>query len=182
MWIDSSLAAISDRPEFLSEISPKIIHTSEGVKLIFNMFYKGRPKVVTIDDKLPFIKPNFVRRLIYARSAQNDNLYLASFFEKAVVKQACFNQYHNSVGIVPKLIFSLLSDCMTSCCYWPKEDSKQNLMDYLKFEVDNKSSVVMIIKPDLIYKPNEVNKNGHVFVVMDYNLEQKAIKFYNPKF
>ena len=82
----TALAAISDRPEFLSEIAPKIIHTSEGVKLIFNMFYKGRPKVVTIDDKLPFIKPNFVRlsdeklSLIYARSAQNDNLYLASFF------------------------------------------------------------------------------------------------------
>ena len=71
---------------------------------------------------------------------------------------------------------------MTSCCLWYKEDSKQNLMDYLKFEVDNKSSVVISIKPNLIYKPNEVNKNGHVFVVMDYNLEQKAIKLYNPKF
>ena len=55
----ASLAAISQRPEFLSEIAPKIEHTSEGVKLHFFMFYKGKPTIVTIDDKLPFKKPNF---------------------------------------------------------------------------------------------------------------------------
>ena len=180
----AAIAAISKRPEFLSEIAPKIIHTRQGVKLIFKMFYKGKPIFVTINDKLPFIDKlsDGKLSLIYARSAKNENFYLASFFEKAVVKQACFNQYDNSDEIDPNFVFSLLSDCMTSCCLWYKEDSKQNLMDYLKFEVDNKSSVVVNINPDIVYKPENIEKYGHAFVVKDYNLKDKAIKLYNPKF
>ena len=46
----AALAAISQRSEFLTEIAPKIEHTSEGIKLHFKMFYKGNPIVVTIDD------------------------------------------------------------------------------------------------------------------------------------
>ena len=52
----AALAAISQRPEFLSEISPKIEYTSEGVKIHFIMFYKGKPTIVTLDDNLPFTK------------------------------------------------------------------------------------------------------------------------------
>ena len=61
------LASLSQRPEFSAEITPKIEQTSEGVKLQFNMFFKGKPKVVTIDDALPFDKNN---ALVYASSAQ----------------------------------------------------------------------------------------------------------------
>ena len=43
----AALAAISQRPEFLSEIAPRIEHTSEGVKLHFNMFHNGIPTKVT---------------------------------------------------------------------------------------------------------------------------------------
>ena len=80
-------AAISIRPEFSSEIAPKIKHTSEGIKIHFKMFYKGKQTIVTIDDKLPFIKPKLFKRfffgkkpsLIYAKSRNDNNFYLASF-------------------------------------------------------------------------------------------------------
>ena len=83
----ATLGAISQRPEFLSEIAPKIEHTSEGIKIHFKMFYKGKQTIVTIDDKLPFIKPKLFKRfffgkrpsLIYAKSRNDNNFYLASF-------------------------------------------------------------------------------------------------------
>ena len=120
----AALAAISQRPEFLSEISPKIEHTSEGIKLHFKMFYKGKPTTVTIGDKLPFKKPSFFERLflgkrpslIYARSSNDDNLYLAPLFEKAVVKLVRNSSYQNAVGIHQNYVLSLFSDCMTSSC------------------------------------------------------------------
>ena len=71
---------------------------------------------------------------------------------------------------------------MARCIDWPKTTSKQNFLDCLKFEVDNKSSVVLSIQPDLIFNPEDIDKTGHCFVVMDYNLEHKAIKLYNPNF
>ena len=54
------------------------------------MFFKGNLIVVTIDDKLPFIKPSLFERLsfgtksslIYGKSSNDDNPYLASLFEK----------------------------------------------------------------------------------------------------
>ena len=138
----AALAAVSQRPEFLSEIAPKIEHTIKGIKLHFNMFYKGVPTIVTINDKLPFLisKPDdntFGEQpfMIYARSEQNDNLYIASLFEKAVVKLACFNSYECSVGIDPKFILSIIDDSMTSSCVWLKTDSKQNIIDHIKTEV-----------------------------------------------
>ena len=152
------------------------------------MFYKGKPTIVTIDVKLPFIKPNFTERLfgkipslIYAKSAKDDNFYLASLFEKAVVKLVCNSFYSNSVGILPHYVFSSLSDCMVGCCYWRETDSKQNVIDRLKCEVDNDSSVVLNIWPDLLYKPECIDKFGHVFVVMDYSLEHNAIKLYDQR-
>ena len=175
----AALAAISQRPEFLSEIAPKIEHTSEGIKIHFKMFYKGSPTVVTIDDKLPFKFSDHKLCLIYAKSANNNELYLASLFEKAVVKLVCNSIYSNSEGISSPYVFSLFSDCMVSCCFLHKKDSKQNLINHLKYEVDNKSSVVLNIKPSLIKKPESICKTGHAYVVMDYNLEYKAIKLYN---
>ena len=183
----AALAAISQRPEFLSEIAPKVEHTSEGIKIHFNMFFKGKPTTVTIDDKLPFIKPSFFEwlfgkrpTLIYARSSNDDNLYLTSLFEKAVVNLVCNNDYKNSEGIRTNFVFSLFSDCLTSYSRWFRNDSKNNFLSYLKAEIDCKSSVVMGIKPNLIYNPELFYKNGHTFVVMDYNLEYKAIMLYNP--
>ena len=61
----ASLATISQRPEFLEEIAPKIEQTSDGLKLHFKMFHEGNPIIVTIDDALPFDENNC---LIYARS------------------------------------------------------------------------------------------------------------------
>ena len=183
----ATLGAISQRPEFLSEIAPKVERTSEGVKFYFNMFYKGKPTVVTIDDKLPFINPSFFEwlffdkrpSLIYARSSNDDNLYLASLFEKAVVKLVCNNDYKNSDGIPSRYVFSLFSDCMVSYCDWLEKDLKQNVIDHLKYEFDNKNSVVLVITPDLTCEPEDIGKAAHAYVVMDYNLEHKAIKLYN---
>ena len=178
----AALAAISQRPEFLSEIAPNIKHTSEGIKVHFKMFYKGNPVVVTIDDKLPYLFSDDKISLIYAKSANGDSLYLASLFEKAVVKLVCNSNYNNSEGIQPYNVFSLFSECMVSCCVLLKTDSKQNVIDYLKYEVDNKSSVVLCITPDVIFKPDSISKRGHAYVIMDYNLEHKAIKLYDPRF
>ena len=183
----AALGAVSQRPEFLSEIAPKVEHTSEGIKLHFNMFFKGKPTTVTIDDKLPFKKPSFFEwlffgkrpSLIYARSSNDDNLYLASLFEKAVVKLVCSNDYKNSDGIPSRYVFSLFSDCMVSCCNWLEKDLKQNVLDHLKYEVDNKSSVVLVIKPSLNYKPENIEKDAHAYVVMDFNLKHNAIKLYD---
>ena len=143
--------------------------------------------IVTIDDKLPFIKPKFFERLfgkrptlIYAKSANDDNLYLASLFEKAVVKLVCNSIY--SEGISPENVFSLFSDCMLSCCVWLKTNSKLNVVDHLKYEVDYRSSVVLGITPDLKYKPENISAAGHEYVVMDYDLQHKAIKLYNQRF
>ena len=175
----AALAAISQRLEFLSEISPKIENTSEGIKVHFKMFYKGNPVVVTIDDKLPYLFSDDKISLIYAKSANGDSLYLASLFEKAVVKLVCNSNYNNSEGIQPYNVFSLFSECMVSCCVWLETDLKQNVIDYLKYEVDNKSSVVLCITPDVIFKPDSISKRGHAYVIMDYNLEHKAFKLYD---
>ena len=176
----AAVAAISQRSEFLSEIVPKIEQTSEGMKLHFKMFYKGNSITITIDDKLPCRLSEDVLSLVYAGTPQNNNISLASFFEKVVVQYACFNSYKNSVGINPQFVFSLFSDCMTSSRLWFKTDSKQHLMKHLKWEVDNESSVLMIIIPDLIYEPERDEDPSHAYVVMGYNSEHKAIKLFNP--
>ena len=61
-----------------------------------------------------------------------------------------------------------------------RDDSKDNFLSRLKEEVDCKSSVVLSVKPDLIYDPKEIKKNGYSFVVMDYDLKHKAIMLFNP--
>ena len=174
------LAAISQRPEFLSKIAPKIEQTSEGMKFHFKMILKGKPIVVTVDDKLPYELLDDKISLIYAKSGNGDNLYLASLFEKAVVKLVCNSNYNKSEGILPYYAFSLFSDCMVGCYFMRKTDSKQDVIDLLKYEVDNKSSVVLAVSPDVMYKP-EISKRGHAYVVMDYNLEHKAIKLYGRR-
>ena len=68
---------------------------------------------------------------------------------------------------------------MVSCCTWFEKDLKQNVIDHLKYEFDNKNSVVLVITPDLTCEPEDIGKAAHAYVVMDYNLEHKAIKLYN---
>ena len=57
---------------------------------------------------------------------------------------------------------------------------QKNVLDHLKYEVDNESSVVLGIKPDIIYKSEDSFKPSHAYVVISYCLEFKAIKLYNP--
>ena len=170
------LASLSQRPEFLQEIAPQIEQTSDGVKLHFNMFCEGERKIVTIDDALPFNQNN---SLIYARSLRNNNLYLASFFEKVFVKQACNYSYEHTLG--PQLAFSTFSNGMNFCCEWEKEETKQTFMQYIKLEIDNKSSVVLGIIPSIDYEPDEEIEFGHAYAVMDYNQEHKAVQLYDPR-
>ena len=40
--------------------------------------------------------------------------------------------------------------------------------------------MVLSIKPDLKYNPENTEKDGHAYVVIDYSLEHNAIKLYNP--
>ena len=174
----ASIASLSQRPEFFEEIAPQIEQTSEGVKLNFNIYYKGNKKTVTIDDALAFDKNN---SLVYARSAQNDNLFLASFFEKAFVKQACNNSYDRGVGTPEQFALTTFSNCMMSKYLWKKEQTKQNIIDCLKLEIDNKSSVVLCITPSLNHDTDKKVECGHCYAVMDYNEKQKAVKLYDPR-
>lgn len=103
----AALASMSQRPEFLKEIAPFIHRTSKGVELHFNMFYKGDPIKVIIDDALPFSKNDY---LIYSRSARKDNAYLAALFEKAFVKQVCNKSYEGCEGVTSATVFSSFSD------------------------------------------------------------------------
>ena len=110
---------------------------------------------------------------------QNDNLFLASFFEKVFVKQACNNSYEECAGTHPLFVFETFSDCMTSVFRWEKEETKQNIMDYLTFEIDNKSSVVIGVRPPFNYEPDAETNHGHAYAVMDYDKDQNAVKLYD---
>ena len=73
------LAALSRRPEFITQIVPKVVRLRDVTKYQFNMYHKGRPIKVIIDDVLPFDKKN---RLLYAGSLRNIKFFLASLLEK----------------------------------------------------------------------------------------------------
>ena len=85
-----------------------------------------------------------------------------------------------SVLTRPLYAFSLFSNCMTCYYYSLREASKQNLMDNIKFEIDNRSSVVLSISPDLNYITDE-EFQCHAYILMDYNQEQEAVKLYDPR-
>ena len=77
------LAALLKRPEFCTEIAPKIVQINNNSKYMFSMYHQGRPIKIIINDALPFDNEN---RLVYARSVRNENFLLASFCEKAFIK------------------------------------------------------------------------------------------------
>ena len=175
----SAIATLSQRPEFLKEIAPTIEHIRYvGIRLHFNMYHEGEPTTVTIDDVLPFDKNN---SLVYARSVRKHNVLLCSLFEKAFVKLACNNSYERCIGTTSSFAFSCFSNCMTVYYVWQREETKENLMDYLAFEIDNKSSIVICVKPPLEFEPDEENVAAHAYVVMDYDQEHKAVKLYDQR-
>ena len=140
------LASLSQRPEFASKIAPSVVSANGFVQLHFKMFIEGDPKTVKIDDKLPFDKNH---NLVYARSLLNDGLYLASYFEKVFVKQACFGSYIRCDAIDEGFVYSLFSECMVSQLCFKMDQSKQPVIDQVAFEIGNKSSVVLGIAPAL---------------------------------
>lgn len=174
----ASLAALSQRTEFSTDIAPVIDDLNGCRRLHFKMYYEGEPITVTIDDALPIDKNN---SLVYARSLRNDSLFLASYFEKVFVKQACYNTYKWSRSAGSHFVFLSFSNNMTGYRAYDVDESKQTVIDYLGYEVDNKSSVVIGIVPALSDdKPENVDSEGHAYVVTDYSTEQKAVKLYNP--
>ena len=172
------LAALSQRPEFASKITPSVYSTNGFIKLHFKMFIKGDPKTVEIDDELPFDKDH---SLVYAGSLLNDELYLASYFEKVFVKQACFSSYIRCVNIDEVFVYSLFSDCMISNLYCEADESKQTIIDELTFELHNKSSVVLGITPPLEDEPDLEVDVGHSYVVIDYDNQHNAVKLFDPR-
>ena len=168
---------MSQRPEFLRKIAPGISYNNDGIYFHFNMFSQGKQVPVTVDDALPFDENN---SLVYASSVERDSLLLSSFFEKAFVKLACWKYYQYSIATRPVFVFSCFSDSLVSYRIWKKEEAKQNLMDDLKLEVENKSSVVLGVTPSLNVHPR-LDGYGHAYAVMDYNHEYKALKLYDPR-
>ena len=173
----AALASMSLRREFLTEIAPSVHRTGNSVELHFNMYCEGRPVKVKVDDALPFDKND---GLIYSRSATNENLYLAAFFEKAYVKQVCNKSYDGCKSTTPTMVFSSFSDSMISSSLWEDKDSKCDLMQTLKSELDNKSSVVLSACPALESDAEEAEA-GHNYCVMDYNEEHNAVKLYDAR-
>ena len=57
----------------------------------------------------------------------------------------------------------------------PKENSKSDILTRIKYELDRKSSVVLGIKPDIAYKPDEKDKNAHCYAIINCHVEKKAI-------
>ena len=175
------LASLSQRPEFASKIAPSVVSANGFVQLHFKMFIEGDPKTVKIDDKLPFDKNH---NLVYARSLLNDGLYLASYFEKVFVKQACFGSYIRCDAIDEGFVYSLFSECMVSQLCFKMDQSKQPVVDQVAFEIDNKSSVVLGIAPALEDEPDfklDCKITGHCYVVIGYDSRHGAVKLYDPR-
>ena len=106
----AAFAALSKRPEFLTEILPKII---SGDNYLFNMFCEGKPTKVVIDDSLPFQENNNNEySLVYGRGNRKENLYLASLFEKVFVKQAWNKSYERCIAARSLFAVSSFSKCM----------------------------------------------------------------------
>ena len=198
-----ALACMSQRPEFLTEIAPVIHRQNNGIQVCFKMFSRGKPVRVSIDDTLPFYSETFCYYLFskfgqhvlefvlkklfnvnlflaYGNSGSLTNFYLASFFEKVFVKQTCCNAYKHSIGTDEYLVFTSFSDCMVSKNLWTKENSKQNLMNHVVYELDNKSSVCLGVVPSMCNEPEKETDFGHCYVVIDYDHDYKALKLYDP--
>ena len=180
----STLAAISQRPEFSDEIYPRMDPTADKTNpsqnIRFKMYCEGAQTEVTVDDALPFRNKT---SLVYAKSASEDEISMASYFEKSFVKQACNSSYNRCVEIHPNFAFSSFSDCMTDFRNYEKEDLKKGVIDYIKHLIDSKSSVVIGIIPalhDILYGREPDKKIGHGYVVVDYNYERNALKLYDP--
>ena len=173
----AALASLPKRPEFLKEIAPKTIKDRDGKKLEFKMFSQGKPLKVTIDYNLPLDNNN---SLIYARSARNEKFYLASYFEKAFVKQACFNSYKKSEFTDTLFALMSFSDCMGVRGIWDKNGSKDSAVEFLKSEVNNKSSIVLALAPSLNCEPEDEANSAHAYTIIDYNCRYQAVKLYNP--
>ena len=142
------------------------------------MFCEGEPITVTIDDALPFDENNC---LIYANAKRKANLFLSSLFEKVFVKYACNYSYERCEATRSMFAFSCFSECMTSFRIYQIKEKKRSLMDYLAFEFNNESSIVLGIKPALNFECDKEVETGHVYAVTDYNNELKAIKLYDPR-
>ena len=173
----TSLAALSRRPEFLKEIAPKIVSARNGKKLQFKMFSRGNPIKVSVDENLPL---DDAKSLIYAGSARNSKFRLASYFEKAFVKQACFNSYKKSDETDPIYALTSFSNCMCVRNVWIEKDSKQSLFEFIESEINNKSSLVLAINPDLSHTQEKQIFSPHGYTVIDYDCHYKAVKLYEP--
>ena len=119
------------------------------------MFYEGKQITVTIDDTVPVDYESF---LVYGTTKRYENFFLCSLFEKVFIKQTCNCSYQRSVGTEPLFVFSSFSECMISYISFNKGKTKEKVMDYLAYEIDNNSSVVLGIVPSL--KPDD-DSDGH---------------------
>ena len=172
----AAFAVLSKRPEFLTEILPKII---SGDNYSVNMYCKGKPIKVVINDSLPVYENNNNEySLVYAQGNRKENVFLASLLEKAFVKQACCYSYKRSIGTRALFAFTCFSPCMVSYVEFSKKETKADLMQCLEF-IDE-SSIVLGVTPALEDDPED-EIVGHSYAVLDYNLEHKAIKLYDPR-
>ena len=62
-----------------------------------------------------------------------------------------------------------------------KKELKQDVVNYLTIEIDNKNSVVISAGPTFEVEPGNKVKVGHAYAVIGYNQEYKAIKLYDPR-
>ena len=172
----AAFAALYSRPEFFEEIYPKVVRINKSVKLQCKMFRNGEQVILRMNNTLPFYKGGSF--LLYARSHRHSDLYLAAILEKAFVILACNYSYKGCIGLHPGFLFRSFSDSMIGERIWSKEQSKEDLMEYIKREYHNKSSVVLAVSQRFDLKPEQEDQRFHAFALRDYS--EGFVKLYEP--
>ena len=175
--VTAAIASLIQRPEFVDKIYPHVVRTNKRIKLQCKMFCNGDPVLLMMKNTLPFFKDH-PDLLLYARSNRHNNVYLASVLEKAFVILACNYSYGCSEYADPVFVFSAFSDSMIGERRWSNEKSKQDLMEYIKDEFDNKSSVVFSVTPSFDLEPDNEDPRGHCYALKDYS--DGFVKIYEP--
>ena len=174
--VPAAFAALSQRPEFLEEISPKVVRTNDGITFQCNMFHCGKNIVLNMNDSLPVFKVG--SGFIYSKSNRDSKLLLSCIMEKAFVIVSCNYSYDCCHGKDPVAVFRAFSDSMIGARRYSKEDSKHSLMEYIKYLFDTESSVVLSVKPSFDLEPENEDQGMHCYALQDYN--DGFVKVYEP--
>ena len=116
---------------------------------------------------------HLIKNTAYARSMRSDKFLLSYFFEKTFIKKAWHNSYERRNFKNSLFAFISFSDYMITH-FHTNDRSLNDILSHIKSEIDNKSSLVIGIKPSLECKRSKINEDdkvitGHKYTIIDYN-------------